>query len=105
MQFSKRFMLGLLLMLGLWVVPLYAQDVEVGYQEALRRIEEAQVNGVTELDLSGLFLTTVPPEVGQLTNLKTLRLMSNQLTSIRKTLQDINRLVRQQTIRRILKSR
>src|SRR5687768_11025398 len=52
----------LLILMGLCcmcVMPLMAQDAEAGYQEALRRIEEARMNGVTRLDLSKLGLETL----------------------------------------------
>jgi internalin A len=39
---------------------------------ALARIQEAAEQGLTELDLAGLGLTAVPPEVAQLTRLETL---------------------------------
>ncbi|MCB9419782.1 MAG: GTP-binding protein [Ardenticatenaceae bacterium] len=52
------------------------------YQEALRRIKEAKTESATELDLSGLGLTVVPPEIGLLTTLSTLRLQDNQLMAV-----------------------
>ncbi|MCI5212247.1 MAG: hypothetical protein D3910_26475, partial [Candidatus Electrothrix sp. ATG2] len=52
----------------------------MGYEEALRLIEEAKENGATELDLDGQGLTDLPPEIGQLTNLTELQLWGNQLT-------------------------
>ena len=50
--------------------------------EANRRIAEALTAGRTSLDLSGLGLTEVPAELGQLTNLTTLTLSRNQLVSV-----------------------
>jgi Leucine-rich repeat (LRR) protein len=41
-------------------------------EELLRVIEQAASEGVTELDLSGNDLTTLPPEIGKLTQLKKL---------------------------------
>lgn len=59
---------------------------DVAYQEALRCIKQAKGNFLrqkaTELDLTGLGLTAVPPEIGQLTWLKKLRLGRNQLTTV-----------------------
>ena len=34
------------------------------YQEALHRIEKAKAESATKLDLTGLGLTAVPPEIG-----------------------------------------
>ncbi|NJR12851.1 hypothetical protein HC776_03090 [bacterium] len=61
----------------LWVVPLQAQHDDAGYQEALRRIEAARVSGAVELDLSGLGLTTLPPQIGQLTHSNRRRRLSS----------------------------
>jgi hypothetical protein len=75
----------LLILMGLcWLcaMPLMAQDAEAGYQEALRRIEEARVSGETRLILSELGLTALPPEIGQLKNLRHLYLYGNQLTTL-----------------------
>lgn len=57
-------------------------DSSKAYGEALRRIEAALQSGATSLDLSSLQLMSVPPEIGQLTNLTSLRLHYNQLTSM-----------------------
>ncbi|XOF32829.1 MAG: COR domain-containing protein [Candidatus Electrothrix sp. YB6] len=51
-------------------------------EEVLQEIEKAKASGATELDLRGRELTTVPPEIGQLTNLRVLDLIGNQLTSL-----------------------
>jgi len=50
--------------------------------KALKRIKKAARTGATELDLSELGLTSLPPEIGGLTNLTTLWLNENQLTSL-----------------------
>jgi Leucine-rich repeat (LRR) protein len=52
------------------------------YQTALDRIHQAADSGAEFLDLSMLRLTSLPPEIGQLTNLKILDLYSNRLTSL-----------------------
>ena len=52
------------------------------YQEALRRIEGARRKRATRLDLAGLGLSAVPPEIGKLTALTGLRLQGNQLTTL-----------------------
>lgn len=59
-----------------------AQAPDPAYQEALDRIREAQETGATELDLSGIGLSELPPEIGQLTNLQTLDLSDNSLTKL-----------------------
>ncbi len=41
-------------------------------EELLQVIEQAATEGATELDLSGNELTTLPPEIGKLTQLKKL---------------------------------
>ncbi len=54
----------------------------VGTQKILKLIEQAAKEGRTELDLSGNQLTSLPPEIGKLTNLTHLNLSDNQLTSV-----------------------
>ncbi|WP_427158351.1 leucine-rich repeat domain-containing protein [Aliinostoc sp. HNIBRCY26] len=51
-------------------------------EELLQIIAQAAKDNVTELDLSFKGLTTLPPEIGQLTNLQTLFLWGNQLSSL-----------------------
>ncbi|MEO1668364.1 MAG: hypothetical protein AAFU54_27260, partial [Chloroflexota bacterium] len=51
-----------------------AQDEPTPYEIALERIEAAARTNATALDLSGLELTEVPPEIGQLTALQRLDL-------------------------------
>jgi Leucine-rich repeat (LRR) protein len=51
-------------------------------EELLQIIEPAGKNKVTKLDLSGKGLITLPPEIGQLTNLQSLYLSNNQLSSL-----------------------
>jgi internalin A len=60
------------------------------YQEALSRIKQAKNEVATELDLSELGLTVVPPEIGQWIGLRKLYLSQNKLTVI---LPEIGRLV------------
>ncbi|MEB3357736.1 MAG: COR domain-containing protein [Synechococcales bacterium] len=57
-----------------------------GFAEAKKRIQQAILNGDTELDLSGLDLTAVPKELGQLAGLTQLYLHQNQLTAVPKEL-------------------
>ncbi|MEG3987626.1 hypothetical protein QUA13_10810 [Microcoleus sp. S28C3] len=43
-------------------------------EEAVRRIDQAAEENLTELDLSGLGLEELPPEIGKCTQLETLLL-------------------------------
>jgi len=52
------------------------------YQEALKRIKEAASTGAKELNLSGLGLSELPPEIGGLAKLTWLNLFYNQLTAL-----------------------
>src|SRR5271166_5337399 len=47
---------------------------ERDYQEALRRIKEAEKNKNVGLDLDGLYLSSFPPELASLTSLQSLNL-------------------------------
>ena len=51
-------------------------------EELLEIIEQAAKDKVTKLDLSNKDLTTLPSEIGQLTNLRSLYLYGNQLSSL-----------------------
>ncbi len=51
-------------------------------EDALRLIKEAAETGATELELLGQGLTSLPPELFQLTNLTELNLYNNELTSL-----------------------
>ena len=79
-KISKRLLI-LISLLCLSVMPMMAQDADAGYQEALQRIEAARANGATGLDLSGLSLTTVPPEISQLKIIETVSLNNSRLIS------------------------
>ncbi|MEN3942517.1 COR domain-containing protein [Prosthecobacter sp. SYSU 5D2] len=59
-------------------------NAQAAYDEALRRIEKCRQQGKngTVLNLGGLGLTALPPEIGQLTSLTELELSHNQLTSL-----------------------
>ncbi len=51
-------------------------------EELLKVIEEAKASGSTRLNLSENELTTLPPEIGQLTSLTELNLGGNRLTNL-----------------------
>ncbi|MDV3351612.1 COR domain-containing protein [Leptothoe sp. LEGE 181152] len=61
--------------------------------EAQRRIQSVINYNEATLDLSGLELTSVPKELGQLTNLTRLYLSQNQLTSVPKELGQLTNLM------------
>ncbi len=52
------------------------------YKEAQLRIADAKISDATQLDLSELGLTALPPEIGLLSGLERLDLSSNQLTAL-----------------------
>ncbi len=64
--------------------PKMTQKEQQAYDEALKRIQDCLQQGEkgTALDLGGLGLTTLPPEIGQLTALASLYLFNNQLSSL-----------------------
>lgn len=55
---------------------------EEGYREAEIRIAEAQRSVSLKLDLVGLRLTKIPPQIANLRNLQILSLDSNQIVEI-----------------------
>ncbi len=57
-------------------------EQQTAYETALRKIEACRRGRENVLDLSGLGLVKLPPEIGQLTALTLLNLMRNQLTSL-----------------------
>ena len=62
--------------------------------DALKRIEEAAQNRAKELNLSGLGLTELPPEIWNLTNLTRLDLDGNQLTALPPEIVKLTKLTR-----------
>ncbi len=61
-------------------------------ETALSRIRRAAESGATELDLSGLGLTSLSPEIGNLTSLTELNLQYNELTSLPPEIGNLTRL-------------
>ena len=60
-----------------------AQDTQASpYDIALARIEEVAQTDATLLDLSDLGLTALPPEISELTSLRTLYIGHNDLTTL-----------------------
>ena len=51
-------------------------------KEVLKIIEEAKRDGRTVLKLRGKGLTSLPPEIGELTSLRIIQFDSNNLTSL-----------------------
>jgi internalin A len=74
----------LILTLALFLLPTVAQDENslTPYEIALQRIEEARLNSWDELDLAGLGLTELPPEIGELNYLQFLWLEHNELSNL-----------------------
>ncbi|MFZ2280594.1 MAG: COR domain-containing protein [Prosthecobacter sp.] len=64
--------------------PKMTPEAQEAYDEAIRRIEEWKLKGDRKmfLDLSGIGLTMLPPEIGQLTALRYLYLFNNQLSTL-----------------------
>ncbi|BET25058.1 leucine rich repeat (LRR) protein [Limnobacter thiooxidans] len=60
--------------------------------EAKQRILEAHRTGADRLDLNELFLSTLPENIGALTNLQTLNLNVNQLTTLPKSIGNLTKL-------------
>ncbi|WP_198166512.1 COR domain-containing protein [Picosynechococcus sp. PCC 7117] len=62
------------------------------YQRALEKIRQAKQISATELNLDGMKLTELPPEIAQLTNLQNLVLRSNQLTALPEVITQLSNL-------------
>lgn len=62
------------------------------YEVAQQRIASAASSGADKLNLSGLGLKSLPPEIGQLTQLKELYLCDNQLRSLRPEIGQLTKL-------------
>ncbi|MEK7950212.1 COR domain-containing protein [Luteolibacter soli] len=57
-------------------------EEQAAYDKALRKIRACKRRGETELNLNGMGLTRLPPEIGKLTELTELLLNQNQLASL-----------------------
>jgi Leucine-rich repeat (LRR) protein len=90
-QVIKFLIVGLFVLL--FTLPLAAQDTS-GHEVALQRIEAARDSQATVLDLSGLGLTEIPAEIGQLTHLRELYANSNSLTHVPVELMQLQNLTR-----------
>lgn len=64
----------------------------LGYNKALGEIDKTKESLTTTLNLSQLGLTTVPPEIAQLTDLVELNLNDNQLTAIPPVVRQLTKL-------------
>jgi Leucine-rich repeat (LRR) protein len=85
-------LLAVLLLCFLIVEMVSAQDFQTPYEIALERIEEAESSGATDLVLSGLGLTELPPEIGGLSKLERLYLQHNQLVWLPPEIGNLNAL-------------
>jgi GTPase SAR1 family protein len=61
--------------------------------EILQKIENCRINGQTSIDLSGLGLKFLPPEIGALKSLEYLNLAGNQLKSLPKEFVNLQNLI------------
>jgi internalin A len=67
-------------------------EEQKAYDTAVARIAQAEREGKTELDLSGLGLTELPPEIGRLTGLRVLELWRNRLMVVPDSLRELTQL-------------
>lgn len=66
----------------LWIIPSSLAQDDDAYRNAQAQIRQAQENNINAFSLWGMGLTTLPPEIGELTNLVHLDLSDNQLETI-----------------------
>ena len=94
MSMNKKVILGHLILwsaLGIFILNLHLYEMLSGNYRDLQRALNAP-NLVTQLDLSNQNLTSLPPEIGQLQRLKTLRISYNKLTTLPEAICDLNNL-------------
>ena len=60
----------------------YTENLDVSYEEALKRIELCKSSGIKTLDLSALGIKSIPPEIASLSKITTLDLSGNSLISL-----------------------
>ncbi|WKZ40510.1 MAG: COR domain-containing protein [Anaerolineales bacterium] len=65
---------------------------KTGYEIATERIRDTMRRGIIELDLSLLNFEVLPPEIGQLSQLTSLRLINNSLSQLPRQLEQLSRL-------------
>ena len=58
------------------------REPQRAFEEALKRIAAVRKSGAAALDLTRLGLQSVPPEIGQLAQLRELDLSGNQFTTL-----------------------
>jgi len=72
--------------------PYKFENPDDAYKEAQRRIKKAKDEGATQLVLTRLGLTAVPPEVWQLTGLLHLYLQANKLDVVPSDIKQLTKL-------------
>ena len=68
------------------------EQEKMSREELLKIIEEATRDGREELDLSSIGISELPDEIGQLTNLRELILINNQLMALPETIGQLTKL-------------
>lgn len=67
-------------------------EEQADYDKAAARIAQAEREGQQELHLRGQYLTKLPPEIGNLTELQSLDISLNQLIAIPDALRELTQL-------------
>lgn len=67
-------------------------EEQAAYDKAAARIAKAEREGRTKLNLGGLYLTELPPEISRLTDLHVLILWKNRLTAVPDCLRELTQL-------------
>jgi internalin A len=90
----RKLLLSLILCMFYMGLVSAQNNEQTPYEIALQRIEEARVSGATELVLSALGVTEIPPEIVQLNDLQALYLHENELESLPAEIGRLNNLLR-----------